>query len=129
MTKGRKPASVVAGKQPVREILKPSPWLSKYAKAEWRRVMPALVERRTLDMADLGNFENYCVAQGVVRECSVELATAGLDLEERAKLFRIQDKAMQTARQLAALFGLTPVDRSRPTIPNADDDGELDFLG
>jgi len=127
--KGRKPSNIVGGARPVRTVPNAPSWLPKDARAEWRRVMPALVERRTLDVADLGNFENYCIAQGVVRECSLELAAPGLDLEARAKLFRVQDKAMQTARQLAALFGLTPVDRSRPTIPSGNDDGELDFLG
>lgn len=123
--KGTKPSSVVAGKQPVREILKPPTWLSKHAKAEWRRVMPSLVERRMLDIADLGNLENYCLCIGRVREIEEELRK-GFD----PALDRAQSKAIATARQLAALFGLTPVDRSRPSIaPGGDNADELDFLG
>ena len=34
---------------------------------------------------------------------------------------RVQDKAMASARQLAAELGLTPVSRSRPAIREEDD--------
>lgn len=122
--KGTKPSKMAAGTLPVREILRPPTWLSSDAKAEWRRVVPSLVERRVLDTADLGNLEHYCVCVGRVREIERKLQTGGYD----PVLDRAQQKAMQTARQLAALFGLTPVDRSRPTIQAGDDD-ELGFLG
>ncbi|MBN9345619.1 MAG: P27 family phage terminase small subunit, partial [Devosia sp.] len=42
-------------------------------------------------------------------------------------LLRAQDKAMATARQLAAELGLTPVSRSRPGIreeEEGDDDAD-----
>jgi P27 family predicted phage terminase small subunit len=125
MSKGVKPSTVVSGALPVRETPRPPSILAKDAKAEWRRVVPSLVERRVLDTADLGNLENYCISMGRVREIERTMRATGYD----PVLDRAQQKAMQTARQLAALFGLTPVDRSRPTIQVSNDDGELDFLG
>jgi phage terminase small subunit len=81
--------------------------------------MPLLVERRILTDADMGGVENYCVAIGYVRE--IEKARRGTsDIDP--KLFRMQDKAIQTARQLAAELGLTPVSRSRPSIREDADD-------
>ena len=122
--KGRKPSSIVTGAQSVSEIPKPPSWLSKYAKAEWRRVVPSLVERNILDTADLANLEHYCLSVGRVREIEVELAK-GYD----PALDRAQQKAIATARLLAGLFGLTPVDRSRPTIRDGADDDDADLFG
>lgn len=118
--KGRKP-ELAADANAVDIAIRPPAWLSKYAKAEWRRVMPELAKRRILTTADLGSLESYCIAIGRVRELE-KLLRAGFD----ARLFRAQDKAMVTARQLAAELGLTPVSRSRPAVrddnPESDDD-------
>jgi phage terminase small subunit len=81
--------------------------------------MPELVKRRILTRADLGSLESYCVATGRIRDIE-KLLRAGID----PKLFRMQDQAIKTARQLAAELGLTPVSRSRPSI--RDDQGEDD---
>ncbi|MBN9333628.1 phage terminase small subunit P27 family [Devosia sp.] len=94
-------------------------WLSNHAKAEWRRVMPSLVKRRILTKADLGSLENYCIAMGRVRQLE-----ADLQVKFDPALFRAQDKAMTTGRQLASELGLTPVSRSRPTVREAGDDSE-----
>jgi P27 family predicted phage terminase small subunit len=101
-------------------------FLSKDAKAEWRRIMPSLVKRRILTVADLGSVENYCIAIGRVRQVERELQDAG-GVPDPA-LVRMQDKAIQTARQLAAELGLTPVSRSRPVIRDDNDDGDLNDL-
>jgi phage terminase small subunit len=61
----------------------------------------------------MGSVENFCVAIGRIREIEKQIQKAN-DLDP--KLFRMQDKATMTARQLAAELGLTPVSRSRPTI-------------
>lgn len=115
-------------------------WLSKDAKAEWRRVMPILSERRILTEADLGGLENYCVAIGQVREMERELQKHGHVVEmwkadaegamrciglRRNPAVGIQADAMTRARLLATELGLTPVSRSRPTIR---DDGDADSL-
>lgn len=118
--RGRKPAISGANRiAPMRRL--PPAWLSKYAKSEWRRVIPELVKRRILTPADMGSLESYCVAMSRIRELEI-LLQAGID----PKLFRMQDQAMKTARQLAAELGLTPVSRSRPAIRDTGDDDDGD---
>lgn len=103
-------------------------WLSEEAKAEWRRMQPFLEERKYLTDVDLANLENYCVAQGRVRECEAMLNGVE-NIDHRAKLWRMQKQAMDGARQLGAELGLTPMSRSRPMMQRAlFDDGEDDPL-
>ena len=116
--KGPKPRLVVDNTGIKKAPAAPS-WLSIEAKAEWRRVMPALVKRKILTVADLGSLENYCLAVGRVRQLE-----ASLQAEFDLKVFRAQDKAMATARQLAAELGLTPVSRSRPSVREGGDDDD-----
>lgn len=97
-------------------------WLAEEARKEWERVMPILTERRILTDADLGGLENYCICIGRVRETEAAIQVEA-DPEMMLKLIRVQDKAMASARQLAAELGLTPVSRSRPAIR---EDGDSD---
>jgi len=84
--------------------------------------MPRLVADRIITTADLGGVEDFCIARGRVREIEAVIRTGGaLD----PALFRAQDKAMQTARQLAAEYGLSPVSRAR-VGSGADNDDEAD---
>lgn len=104
----------------------PAPeWLSSEARGEWRRMQPFLEERKFLTDIDLSNLENYCVAQGRVRECEATLAGTE-DIDRRAKVWRMQKQAMDAARQLGAELGLTPMARSRAMIQRSifDDDGD-----
>ncbi len=118
--RGRKPE--LATDRNALDAVIPAPgWLSKHAKAEWRRVMPDLTKRRILTAADLGSLESYCIATGRVRDIE-KLLHSGID----PKLFRMQDQAMKTARQLAAELGLTPVSRSRPSIRDEGGDDDDD---
>lgn len=121
--KGTKP-QLRTDRDAVRKTLPAPKWLSEEAKTEWRRVMPILVERRILTTADLGSLENYCIATGRIRAVEAEMQAID-DAELRVKLFRVQDKAMQSARLLAAELGLTPVSRSRPAIREDDDADSL----
>ena len=120
--KGPKPRLVVDN-DAVKAVPRAPAWLSSEAAAEWRRIMPGLVLRRILTTADLGSVENYCVAQGRVRQVEKLIAMANPDA--LPALTRMQDKAMTTARQLAAELGLTPVSRSRPVMRDEDDDDSL----
>lgn len=96
--------------------------LSTYARAEWKRIMPGLVERGIITRGDLGGVEDYCRARGLVREIEDILRASG---EIDMKLCRLQDKAMQTARQLAAEYGLSPVSRARVgSAAGSDDDDD-----
>ncbi len=120
--KGRKPSGVTVDRAAVASVPRAPAWLSTAAQAEWRRIMPLLIERRILTDADLGSVENYCVATGRVREIERLIQAAGGDIDP--KLFRMQAQASTGARQLAAELGLTPVSRSRPAVRDDDDDDD-----
>jgi P27 family predicted phage terminase small subunit len=122
--RGTKPRLVVNNDAVTRAPPAPS-WLSREAKAEWRRVMPGLTKRRILTTADLGTLENYCVANGLVRQIERRIQEiGGIDMQ----LARLQIHVMATARQHAAELGLTPVSRSRPTIREDGDDNNISDL-
>jgi P27 family predicted phage terminase small subunit len=125
MTKGRKPSSIITGTKPVLDPRKPPARLSRDAKLEWRRVIPSITQRRILDIADVGLLEAYCLSIGRAWEIERVIQRDGFD----PALDRAQSKAIATARQLAALFGLTPADRSRPTIRDGADDDDGDLFG
>lgn len=95
-------------------------YFSIYAAAEWRRIMPRLIKDRTLTKADLGGVEEYCLMRGVVREIETNRALNSGEIDP--KLFGVQNRAAQTARQLAAEYGLSPVSRARIGTPTDDDD-------
>ncbi len=98
----------------------PAPkWLGEEARAEWKRVLPRLIEDRVITKADLGGVEVYCLAAGRVRDLERAIqASGGTD----AALMRMQNTAMQTARQLASEYGLSPTSRARVAAQEADDD-------
>jgi phage terminase small subunit len=96
-------------------------YLSKLAQAEWRRIMPQLITRRIITKADLAGVESYCVAVGAARQIADTMTTGELpDL----KLGGLQIRYMQTARQLAAEYGLTPTSRARIGGAKEDDDSD-----
>ena len=127
--KGRKPSQVVSGTHPLTTAPNPPAWLSKDAKAEWRRVSPVLVERGILTIADLGTLEGYATAMGRVREAEgtirLEGATyTGTTGPKRHPAVTTQDAAMKTARLFAAELGLTPYSRSRTAMTSDKPDDE-----
>ena len=128
--RGRKPQLVIDNRAVDRVPNAPG-WMSKDAKAEWRRIMPALVDRRVLTQADLGSVENFCVAIATAREAERHLqahghvyTTAAGEFKRNPASTTLKD-AVQTSRQLAAELGLTPVSRSRPSIRDDDDADSL----
>lgn len=117
--RGVKP-TIRAARDPITKAPNPPAWLTKEAKAEWKRVLPYLVEAGYLTEADLPGVENYCIAMGKVREIEALFRAGGLD----HKLFGMQNRAMQTARQLAAEFGISPVARTRLNLTGHDDEDD-----
>jgi P27 family predicted phage terminase small subunit len=108
--RGVKPG-LAQDRDPLTKAPPPPRYLSAFAIAEWRRVMPRLIEDRIITKADLGGIEDFCLARGIVREIDAIMRNADgmIDL----KLLRAQDKAIQTSRQLAAEYGLSPTSRAR----------------
>jgi P27 family predicted phage terminase small subunit len=130
--RGRKP-ELATDRNALDALINAPGWLSKHAKAEWRRVMPDLTKRRILTTADLGSLESYCIAIGQIREMERLVAKDGHVVETargpRAHpAVRIQSDAMTRARLLAAELGLTPVSRSRPAIRDDENSDDLSFL-
>jgi P27 family predicted phage terminase small subunit len=129
--KGTKPHLVIDN-DAMKSVPSPPDWLAADARREWLRVMPVLIERRILTVADLASFENYCIAIGTVREMERTLQAAGHTYTteggsiKRHPAVGIQSDAMTRARLLASELGLTPVSRSRPTV-RKDDDGNEDL--
>jgi phage terminase small subunit len=92
-----------------------------FARAEWKRIMPSLIDRGIITRDNLGGIENYCLAEGAVKQIAVAMSALPVpDL----KLGGLQIRYAQTARQLAAEYGLSPVSRARVGSAAADDDDE-----
>ncbi|WP_075214464.1 phage terminase small subunit P27 family [Mongoliimonas terrestris] len=130
--RGERPHQIVdGGASTFTTVPKPPAWLSKDAKAEWKRVAPILVnERKVLTVADLVCFQNYCLAAGEVAEASRIIAAEGLTIGgKKHPAVTIRKDAMNQARLLANELGLTPVSRSRAPMREAADDGLSDALG
>lgn len=119
--RGVKPR-VTADQEPLTRAPKPPAWFSTYARDEWRRIMPTLIARRVICKADLAQIETYCEMTGLVRQITHERQLAGGLID--VKLFGVQNRAAQTARQLAATLGLDPVSRARLGTAAPDDEDE-----
>jgi phage terminase small subunit len=74
--KGRKPEiHALSG-----ALNKPPPapaWLPKFAKADWARVVPAMVRSRSLAAHELSTLES-CIAVARIRECEAVIQKQGL---------------------------------------------------
>lgn len=128
MTRGLKPSTIVAGTSPVASVPKAPSYLSKDAKAEWRRVAPILTdERKVLTVADLAALENYVIAVATMRRAHRELEDSGLLIAgKRNPASTILLQAQQQQLRAAGELGLTPAARSRAVMATGDDDE--DFL-
>lgn len=115
--RGRKPSEIAAGSSPVVDVPRPPTWLSKDAKAEWRKVAPILVERDVLTEGDLGALAAYCDAVGQLVAASRQIAVDGMVVGgKKHPLITTTVAARNQIRQLAAELGLTPISRSRPAV-------------
>jgi len=122
--RGVKP-KIAVDQQPLARVPKAPDYFSAYAVAEWKRVVPVLVARKVICAADLAQVETYCCMAGLVRQIETERNLAGGLID--VKLFGVQNRAAQTARQLAATLGLDPVSRARlgSAAPEDDTDNPL----
>ena len=130
--KGRKPKlTVVEGNVMPNHCPGPTAWLSDSAKAEWRRVAPLLHERKLLAPDTMATLESYCVAVGIVRDCSqpevVESSLFGSQtVGQSPARMKTMFAAMREARLLAAELGLTPHRRGAKAQEEGKKDGEWD---
>lgn len=118
--RGIKPAPATDAEALTKAPAVPS-YLSSQAKAEWKRIMPQLIARRIITRADLAGVEAYCSAAGAARKIAEIINAMPVpDL----KLGGLQIRYMQTARQLASEYGLTPTSRARLGADAPDDDAD-----
>ncbi len=129
---GVKP-KIIAAKKALSSVPKAPSWLSNEAKAEWKRVAPILIDRKTLTDADLGTLESYVTAIGTVRAGQKLINAEGLVIQspqgaKKHPAVGIVNAAQTTARLTANELGLTPVSRSRPAMREDKSGDELAFL-
>lgn len=125
MTRGLKPATIVAGTSPVISVPKAPSYLSKEAKAEWRKVAPILVqERKVLTEADLPTLATYCAHVGMVQQAERAINRYGLIMEDgkRNPAYGVLKESSLLLVRCASVLGLTPSDRSRASMMEAADD-------
>lgn len=132
MTRGVKPSTILPGTSPVVKVPAPPGYLSRDAKAEWRKVAPILVnERKVLTEADLPTFETYCIHVGIVRQAQRAIEKLGLitdDGKRNPAYGALKESSLLLAR-CASVLGLTPSDRSRAAmIADNDDDADNPLL-
>ncbi len=123
----QKPAENAAGGSPISQRLPPPSHLGKYAKQEWRRVLPKLAGVATnLDYAAL---VTYCSAYDTMIEADITLQRDGIIIKTLNGIVahpatRIKASAADQVRRYQTEFGLTPLARLRvqPAPPEEDDD-------
>jgi len=133
-TRGRKSPAKATGEALKRVPRAPS-WLSEEAVAEWRRIMPQLIERGTLTTADLSACELYCAAVGDTLVARKTIAAEGATINtrlgdtKRHPAWTTLRESTTAARQWAAELGLTPASRSRVATEAPDNDDSASALG
>ncbi len=102
----------------------PPKWLSAIAKAEWKRLAPALTKLGKLTDLDLSSFEGYCESYALWRNAqewlnkpthqpTIVLRDKDGKVKQLAAVphVTIARNALADMQRLGALFGLSPADR------------------
>jgi P27 family predicted phage terminase small subunit len=75
--RGRKP-EITPDCAALTSTTKPPLWLTKSAKAEWKRVLPIMIERQVLTAGDLASFASNCAAIGQMIDAQKIIAKDGM---------------------------------------------------
>ncbi len=132
MTRGRK-AEVRALDGALNKVPAAPSWLPAHAKAEWRRVVPVLVNNRKIAAHELGTVESYCLAVSNMRQAEAIIAKEGPTYTsptgetKRHPATTLVKESIEASRRLAAELGLTPASRSKNSggAPGGDDASEF----
>lgn len=121
-------------KPPPFKRLAPNPptWLSREAKAEWKRVAPGLERLDLIKPEDRGTLAAYCetwatfvIATQLVRREGITAVNPDSGRISEHPAVRVADKAATQLRQYAQHFGLSPA--SERNVSKRDDDrGEFE---
>lgn len=117
----------------VRAIPSPPTWLSKEAKAEWRRITPELHRLGLLAKLDRAVLAGYCQSwsQFVAAERLIgpRLCVIGQKGEVvKHPAWQVRRDALTQLTQLAKELGLSPNARGRMTVEPPEDEEEDDLL-
>lgn len=118
---------------PAVPIGKPS-WLSDLASTEWDRVAPQLKKMRILTDVDVMPLAAYCEAVARFIEASAILKVQGpvvlgyRDYPVKNPAGQMARDALADLKSLAQEFGMTPSARSRISLPEGADDGDVDGI-
>lgn len=123
--RGVKP-KITPDHEPLARVPKAPQWFSSYAVAEWKRVVPVLVDRHVICAADLAQVETYCCMAGLVRQIETERQLAGGLID--VKLFGVQNRAAQDAGP-GVVRGFQHVARPRERSGGHDADRPCDPHG
>lgn len=102
-------------------------WLLPEAKREWTRLAPELERLGLLTHLDRATFAAYCQAWAWVRRYEEIVAKEGMvipghrGVPRKHPLLSALNAATAAVRALGCEFGLTPVSRSRISLPTATD--------
>lgn len=105
-------------------------WLSREAKAEWRRIVPGLTRLDLVKPEDRATLTAYCETWSTFVEATRTVQREGLTVENPQSgrvsvhpAVMVKDKAATQLRHYAAHFGLTPA-AERSVSKRDDDRGE-----
>lgn len=131
--KGRKPS--VQNVVPMRGDMSPHvpeapEWMSAEGRETWDRLAPIMVARRRLEPHFTDPFATYCEAVADVIRFTGDLAAFGTWYEVKTRnglqqkkraVWGQRQEAITVMNQLAARFGMTPVDEARLSVGGQGD--------
>lgn len=100
------------------ESRKPPSFLGKYAKKEWKRILPLLERNRLITDADIIALSAYCQAVDTWVEAEKKKREFGfIDITDKGNVIQrpevaIANKSMELILKFGREFGLTPSSRS-----------------
>ena len=118
------------------EIINPPPFLSRYAKKEWKRIIPLLKKNGIISDVDVNTLAAYCQSYHRWIEAEKAVRTYGLTtVTDKGNIIQrpevgIANKAMEAMVKYAKEFGLTPSSRTNLHIKTPDevDDPLVEFM-
>jgi P27 family predicted phage terminase small subunit len=133
----RKVENRTAEPQSAVELPDPPDWLSREAKAEWRRVGPQLVQRRTISRADRAMLAAYCQAWGEFAKSAKDVDALDEGGEKHTGHMIdhprvVLGRAVERLIKLADRFGFSPAAKARvrgEVEENKDEGGKGRFFG
>ncbi len=126
--RGAKPnlGNVIPMKDDIADAVPNAPeWMSEDGRATWRELAPVMIRKKRLEPHHHQPFAVYCEAVSDVIRFTGDLAAFGhyyevktrngLQQKKRA-MWGLRQDAISVMNQLAARFGMTPVDEARLSV-------------